>query len=120
MSVLILDSFEADEMIKRRKESPAYRWDEIWDGVYVVPPIPDILHQEFAALFMVAFYSVHGAKPEGHVHGHCNISDRNKNWMQNVRCPDTVVYLPGNPAKNRRTHWLGGSRHARRPMPRQT
>ena len=30
------------------------------------------------------------------------------NWTKNYRCPDVAVFLPGNPAEDRETHWLGG------------
>ena len=59
-------------------------------------------------MFIVAFYSACPAERGHHVYGHCNLSDRNKTWLQNVRCPDVAIYLAGNPAKNRRTHWQGG------------
>ena len=36
-----------------------------------------------------------------------NISDRD-DWQQNYRIPDIAVYLSGNPAQDRRTHYFGG------------
>ena len=38
----------------------------------------------------------------------CNVSDRPKRWKKNYRCPDVAVFLPGNPAEDRETHWFGG------------
>ena len=37
-----------------------------------------------------------------------NVSDREVKWTKNYRCPDVAVFLPGNPAKDRGTHWFGG------------
>ena len=31
-----------------------------------------------------------------------------KTWQKNYRCPDVAVFLPGNPAEDRQTHWYGG------------
>ena len=38
----------------------------------------------------------------------CNVSDQPKRWKRNYRCPDVAVFLPGNPAEDRKTHWFGG------------
>src|SRR5262249_9154484 len=38
----------------------------------------------------------------------CNVSDRADDWTQNYRCPDVAVFLAGNPAEDRGSHWLGG------------
>jgi Uma2 family endonuclease len=38
----------------------------------------------------------------------CNVSDRPKRWKKNYRCPDVAVFLPGNSAEDRVTHWFGG------------
>jgi Uma2 family endonuclease len=37
-----------------------------------------------------------------------NLTDQVEDWTKNYRCPDVVVFLPGNPAVDRETHWLGG------------
>ena len=38
----------------------------------------------------------------------CNVSDQPERWKRNYRCPDVAVFLPGNPAEDRGTHWYGG------------
>ena len=38
----------------------------------------------------------------------CNVSDQPKRWRTNYRCPDVAVFLPGNPAEDRGSHWFGG------------
>jgi len=108
MPVLILDADESEKLVRHRKADPGYRWDEVWEGVYVVPPLPDILHSELSALFVVAFHE-NFRRSDGHrCGGHVNVSDRKKDWMFNVRCPDAVVYLVGNSSRDRFTHWQGG------------
>jgi len=107
MSALLLDEFEVQSVIESRKESGSYRWVEVWDGLYVVPPLPDIRHGDLCGLFHRAFWE--SLQPMGaRCCGHVNISDRNKDWLSNVRCPDAAVFLPGNRAIDRFTHWQGG------------
>jgi Uma2 family endonuclease len=37
-----------------------------------------------------------------------NISDCGDNWLDNFRCPDICVFMPGTVAVNHGTHWHGG------------
>ena len=36
------------------------------------------------------------------------MSSRSQRWKRNFRCPDVAVFLPDNPAEDRKTHWFGG------------
>jgi hypothetical protein len=45
---------------------------------------------------------------QGIVYPGVNVSDREKGWRKNYRCPDVAVVLPGCKAKNCGTHWFGG------------
>jgi Uma2 family endonuclease len=106
MPALLLDEFEVERVLESRKESGSYCWVEVWDGLYVVPPLPDNRHADLSILFVTAFresLQTTGARYCGHV----NVSDRNKDWLTNVRCPDSAVFLPDNPAHDRFTHWQG-------------
>jgi Uma2 family endonuclease len=107
MPALLLDEFEVEQVLESRKKSNSYRWVEVWEGLYVVPPLPDIRHGDLCGLFHRAFWEL--LQPMGaRCCRHVNISDRNKDWLCNVRCPDAAVFLPGNPARDRFTHWQGG------------
>ena len=46
MTMLIKDPRLEENLIEARKRTDADRWDEVWDGVYVVSPLPNIEHQE--------------------------------------------------------------------------
>lgn len=37
-----------------------------------------------------------------------NVTDRSDDWTKNYRCPDVAVFLPGNIAKDMKTHYFGG------------
>jgi hypothetical protein len=48
MSVLIRDRTMGRSLIARRKARGLDRHDEVWDGVYVMPPMPNNEHQAIA------------------------------------------------------------------------
>lgn len=127
MPQVLLSRGQLKRIIRRRKETGAYRWDEVWDGVYIVSPDPDNQHQGIAGdLYMTLKLALFGP-PGLLVYPSINISDRGDRWRKNFRCPDASVFLPGNPAEDRGSHWLGGpdfaveviskGDHARRKLP---
>jgi len=108
MPVLILDPWYAEQIrTRRRTESPNAR-DEVWDGVLVMPPLPNIEHQIMVTDLALAFASVIDRAAGDLALAGANVSDREKDWENNYREPDVLVVLHTNPAKNRGTHWVGG------------
>src|SRR4051794_6380253 len=108
MAVLVLDQYEQDALIRRRKETDADRFDEVWDGIYVVSPNPNNEHQDLASSLVMVLGIVIRWGGLGRVFQGVNVSDREDDWTQNYRIPDVAVYLRGNPARDCDTHWLGG------------
>ncbi len=102
-------AYESIEEMRRRAAREAHRenrWDECWDGVLVMAPLPNDEHQELQLAFCIPlFEAVAGA---GRVRPGVNVSDRAAGWPHNYRGPDAVVYLDTNPAVNHGTHWEGG------------
>jgi len=84
--------------------SDGEKWSEMWDGVYVMPTLPNDEHQEIQAHLVFALMSV----GLGKVRAGVNVADRHPDWKYNFRGPDVVVYLAGNPAVNHGSHWVGG------------
>jgi Uma2 family endonuclease len=84
------------------------RWDEVWEGVYVMPPFPNDEHQAIQAEFVAILQSLIGWKGLGQVRAGVNVSDRIDDWTQNYRCPDVAVFLNGSHAQNHDTFWFGG------------
>ena len=107
MPKAILSEYEFKRMIRRRSLSGAGRKDEVWNGVYVMSPDPDISHQTVVGRFVFALFNALD-DPRATVLPGANVSDRADDWTRNYRCPDVLVFLPGNPAEDRRTHFLGG------------
>jgi Uma2 family endonuclease len=108
MVMIILGREEQRELIRSRKARGLDRFDEVWDGVYVVSPIADNEHQKVAGKIYGALDQGLSQIPGAQVFPPINVSDRLEKWKKNYRCPDVSVFLPGNPAKDMGTFWYGG------------
>ena len=84
------------------------RYDEVWDGVYVMSPLADLEHQKLGFHLASAIEQAIGGEARGSVLPGANVSDRVEGWVKNYRCPDVVAYLLGNPAQSCGSHWCGG------------
>jgi Uma2 family endonuclease len=103
-----IDPKQLADLIRDRRKSGGDRYDEIWDGVYVMSPLADNEHQELGLDLAMIIKRCLGQDTRVRVFPGCNISNRAKRWKRNYRCPDVAVFLPGNPAEDRQTHWYGG------------
>jgi Uma2 family endonuclease len=108
MSVLILDPFLEQRIRTERDDPNVNRYDEVWQGVLVVAPLPNDDHQEIVLDLGSAFKSIVNRNAGDRVFPGINVSDRDAEWLSNYREPDVAVYLATNPAKNSGTHWVGG------------
>lgn len=107
MTTLILDAdFEA-QAIAHRRALGHDRYDEVWDGMYIMAPLANNEHQYVASKLAYVVQLVCG-DPSAVILAGCNVSDREVDWTANYRCPDMAVYLPANPAQDLQTHWFGG------------
>jgi Uma2 family endonuclease len=107
-SIVIFDSRVAEEIQADRKARGIDRWDEVWDGVYVVPSLPNDEHQEIQFNLLRPLGDVVTDPGLGKVRAGVNVTDRHPNWKENFRCPDVVVYLSTTTAVNYGVYWLGG------------
>jgi Uma2 family endonuclease len=108
MDILISNPAFLRRLIRRRRATGADRFDEVWDGVYVVSPLATNEHQQIAGKIYIALDATISQTGLGLALPGANVSDQEDDWRQNYRCPDVVVFLPGNPAINKDSHWLGG------------
>jgi Uma2 family endonuclease len=108
MTVLIRDPDLAAEVKKARAETDADRYTEVWNGVVVMPAVPNNEHQKIVTRLCVPFSSVIDWEAGDAVLPGANVSDRTPDWKENYRCPDVVVALAGGRAKDCGTHWCGG------------
>jgi Uma2 family endonuclease len=108
MSFLILDHDLGERIRAERAANGSDRWDEVWDGVYVMSPLPNNEHQRLVGGLTGVFMITVDWTGLGEVYAGVNVSDREEDWTQNYRCPDVAVFLKGGRAVNRDTYWLGG------------
>jgi len=108
MAVLVTDPDLETRLISERRNADSDRFDEVWEGLYVMAPLPNDEHQDIQARFVAAFQDGFGWDSPAKVRAGVNVSDRNEGWMENYRCPDVVVFFPGNKAINHGAHWEGG------------
>jgi len=108
MPVLILDPYLEQQIRAERVDPEKYKYDEVWEGVLVVPPIANNEHQRIVAKLTSAFSSIIDWDQGSQVLPGTNVTDRDTDWKSNYRVPDVALYLAINPAKDRGTHWVGG------------
>jgi Uma2 family endonuclease len=108
MATVVMDRSVAAQLRHERAAAGLDRWDEVWEGTYMMAPLPNPEHQQIALRLGAIFEETVGWNEETMVLAGTNVSDREKGWQFNYRCPDVVVYLPKTRAKKYRTHWVGG------------
>lgn len=105
---LLLDPWLVRRLIADRQKRGIDRYDEVWDGVYVMSAAPTNEHQDLVHDLQVVLDAIVKQNGRGRVQGGANISDREEGWENNHRCPDVVVVLKDSQAIDCGTHWLGG------------
>jgi Uma2 family endonuclease len=108
MATVILDQEFANDLIAERRKNGSDRRDEVWEGVYMMAPMPNDEHlsitSDLCAIFKIEIeWQGKGVCREG-----ANVSDRIKNWTENYRIPDVCVMLKGGESVNHKTFWYGG------------
>ena len=108
MVALVLDSLLEEELLAHRRACRGDRYDEVWEGVYVMTPLANNEHQELVGRLAHVLVAVVNDAGSGRAFPGCNVSDREDDWTKNYRCPDAAVFLKGTRATDRDTHWFGG------------
>jgi Uma2 family endonuclease len=107
MSLLVLDGDVERDLRAARKTLGLDHHDEVWEGVYVMSPLADDVHQDIVMNLAAAFHEVISQPGLGKVRPGVNISDRVVGWKKNYRTPDVVVILVDSPAENHGKFWTG-------------
>src|SRR5690242_18397668 len=108
MELVVTDPDLTERLIAERQASGGDRFDEVWEGTYVMAPIADNEHQNLAGNLTSIFRFLVGWDSPAMVLPGTNVSDREDQWEHNYRCPDVAVFLPATRARDMGTHWLGG------------
>jgi len=109
MTVVVFDPYVEEQILSQRADSETSRYDEVWEGVYIVTPLPNNEHQELVSEFVYILREVVGRTSLGRVFPGINLSNRGDGWKENYREPDVAVFLRGGKAVNHGTHWSGAA-----------
>jgi Uma2 family endonuclease len=108
MVAMVNDASLEKRLIAERRAIGIDRYDESWDGVYMIFAPKDNEHQGLITKFISILFAVVGFGRQNRVFAGVNISDRRKSWEHNYRCPDVAVFLNDTTAVDCGTHWQGG------------
>ena len=108
MATIIQDRDTERRIIARRRRLGQDKFDEVWNGVYVMAPLANNEHQDFVGGLNTLLSIVVQWTKLGIVRPGVNVSDRRVGWTKNFRCPDVAVFLKDTTALNCDTHWFGG------------
>src|SRR5262245_6211431 len=106
--LLVLDSDTSNMLIEERKRKGHDRYDEVWEGIYVMPTLPNNVHQEIVDDLSDILRDVVKVPGLGKTYPGINVSDRRGNWKENYRCPDVAVVLKGGRAIDCGAYYFGG------------
>jgi len=109
MTTLITDPWLEGRLKDERKAWGSDRYDEVWDGVYLIGPLPDDEHQAIIAHLGSILQDIIGWPGLGEVYLGVNLTDRTDDWEHDYRIPDVAVFLRGGSAENCGTHWRGAA-----------
>jgi Uma2 family endonuclease len=107
MTALITDPRLEESLRAQRHAWGADHFDEVWEGVYIMSPQPNVEHQRMIRRLVVVLSEVVCGANGGDVFPGVNLSDRAEGWEDNYRAPDLAVFLPGNLAEEFEAHYRG-------------
>ena len=108
MTTLITDRHLERSLLRRRRAWGADKYDEVWNGVYIMNAMPNIEHQGLVGRLTHIVQFLVDDRQLGMTLPGCNVTDRAEKWRENYRVPDVAVFLNGTQAINKKSHWLGG------------
>ena len=108
MATFIRDADVERRLQSERAATGADRYDEVWEGTYMMAPMPNDRHQQIVSRLVSILEETMGWPGHGEVRPGVNVSDRDDDWQQNYRVPDVAVFLKGGGAVNRGAFWKGG------------
>jgi len=109
MAILVTDRWLEERLKAEREVSGANRYDEVWEGVYMMTPMPNSEHQGIVIQLASILQEVIGWSGLADVFPGINLSASDDDWEHNYRVPDVAVFLKSGSAVNCDTHWRGAA-----------
>jgi len=107
METLIADPRLSQRLIDERRARGADRFDEVWEGVYVMAPAPNDEHQDVVGGFVEVLRTIVDRAGLGKTRPGINLTSESDDWAQDYRVPDVTVFLKGSSAICKDTFWYG-------------
>jgi Uma2 family endonuclease len=107
MATMILDPQIAERLLEQRRAWGADKFDEVWEGIYMMAPLPNDDHQNLMTEFCAIIKDLLGWQGLADVRAGVNLAAKTGEWTKNYRCPDVAVFLRDTKAENCDTHWRG-------------
>lgn len=108
MNVLVVDPHACDTLIEQRRLCGGDRYDEMWDGVYVVNPLASNEHQRMVMRLSFVMHGTVVASGGGTVLPGANVASSETNRERDYHCPDVDVVLAGGRARDIGPALVGG------------
>jgi len=109
MAMLIENPRLEEELIAQRKAWDADQHDEVWEGVYFMPPIANTDHQRMIIRFSSVLVTTIDAPGLGIALPGVNLAASAEVWEHDYRVPDVVAFLADTTAENHDAFWTGAA-----------
>ena len=109
MTMLIENPQFEEELIEQRQAWGADQHDEVWEGVYFMPPMANNEHQRLISLFNCVLESTVATSELGISLPGVNLAASADDWEHDYRVPDVVVFLADTAAENHDAFWTGAA-----------
>ncbi|MEM6331213.1 MAG: Uma2 family endonuclease [Planctomycetota bacterium] len=106
-AVLVPDATLVAGVLLERRERGLDKYDEVWDGVYVMHALPNDEHQKITNRLCHALTDVIEDAGRGEVRPGINLALDAEHWERDYREPDVVVFLDGSGAVCHGVFWTG-------------
>ncbi len=109
MSMLIENPRVEEELKAQRQAWGADHHDEVWEGVYFMPPMANDDHQDLVLEFASVLRAVVSKPGLGKVRPGINLAASAEGWEDDYRVPDVVAFLADTAAENHNAFWTGAA-----------
>jgi Uma2 family endonuclease len=95
------------DVAARRKRTGADKWDEMWNGVLHMPPMPNRFHQDLEGALEAYLRTIWATTWKWKVYHQINVASPGR-WPDDYRIPDLVLLSPKRFKIDRNEYFEGG------------
>ena len=105
---MLIENPRLEEALKEQRQAwGADQHDEVWEGVYFMPPMANDDHQEIVSNFTFVLGASVRLPGLGKVRPGVNLAASVEDWEHDYRVPDVVVFMADTAAENYNRFWTG-------------